>query len=68
MDLSDRLRAKWRKSASSGVNGCVEVAFVDGSVAVRNSRDPAGPVLVFSLVEWQAFVGGVRGGEFEPAP
>jgi hypothetical protein len=64
VDLSG---ANWRKSAKSGVNGCVEVAFVDDGVAVRNSRDPAGPVLEFSLVEWQAFLLGVRKGEFDRA-
>jgi hypothetical protein len=57
--------ASWRKSSNSGMNGCVEVAFVDGNVAVRNSRDPAGVVLVFSVVEWEAFLGGVNNGEFD---
>lgn len=62
MDLS---QAIWLKSASSGVNGCVEVAFVDDGVAVRNSRDPAGAVLLFSLVEWEAFLRRVHNGEFD---
>jgi Domain of unknown function (DUF397) len=62
VDLS---RAAWRKSTRSGTNGCVEVALVDNKVAVRDSKDQAGPVLVFSAHEWEAFVGGVRGGEFE---
>ncbi len=57
--------APWRKSSRSGVNGCVEVAFVDGKVAVRDSKDRHGPVLVFTPAEWEAFVGGVRDGEFE---
>jgi hypothetical protein len=43
----------------------VEVAFVDGDVAVRDSKDPSGPALVFSAGEWAAFVGGVAAGEFE---
>jgi len=56
----------WRKSAHSGENGCVEVAFVDdGRVAVRDSKDRRSPVLVFTPVEWQAFVGGVHDGEFD---
>ena len=63
MDLSD---AVWRKSTRSGANGCVEVAVVDGQVAVRDSKQRgAGPVLVFTAHEWEAFVGGVRRGEFE---
>jgi len=43
----------------------VEVAFVDGKVAVRDSKDRRGPVLVFTPAEWEAFVGGVRDGEFD---
>jgi hypothetical protein len=57
--------ADWRKSSLSGVNGCVEVAFFDGMVAVRDSRDTGGPVLLFTGAEWEAFVGGVRKGEFD---
>ncbi|MFD9287654.1 DUF397 domain-containing protein [[Kitasatospora] papulosa] len=55
--------ATWRKSSYSGSTGgdCVEVA--DGcaaSVPVRDSKDPAGPVLVMSAGAWQAFVDGLR--------
>jgi Domain of unknown function (DUF397) len=62
VDLS---RAEWRKSSKSGVNGCVEVAYIEGAVAVRNSRDPVGPVLVFSAAEWGAFLEGAGMGEFD---
>jgi hypothetical protein len=64
MDFST---AMWRKSTHSGYNGCVEVAFLTGHVAVRDSKDGASPVLVFTIREWEAFLGGVRGGEFDPA-
>jgi hypothetical protein len=63
VDLS---RAMWRKSSRSGNNGCVEVAFVEDKVAVRDSKDRGGPVLVFDLSEWEAFIGGARNGDFEP--
>jgi uncharacterized protein DUF397 len=63
--MVDLSRAAWRKSTRSGNNGCVEVAFVDDQVAVRDSKDRGGPVLVFTAHEWEAFVGGVRTGEFE---
>ena len=63
MDLSG---AAWRKSTRSGTNGCVEVAFVGDRVAVRDSKDRGGPVLVFTSHEWEAFVGGLRDGEFDP--
>jgi hypothetical protein len=63
--MVDLSRAAWRKSTRSGNNGCVEVAFVEDQVAVRDSKDRSGPVLVFTTHEWEAFVGGVRTGEFE---
>ena len=58
----------WRKSRRSGPQGgnCVEVArLVDGQVAVRDSRYPAGPALEFTAAEWAAFVGGARDGDFD---
>jgi hypothetical protein len=62
LDLST---ASWRKSSWSSTNGCVEVAFVQGRVAVRDSKDRTGPVLVFTAHEWQAFLRGVGAGEFD---
>jgi hypothetical protein len=58
--------AAWRKSSFSGNMGnCVEVAMLaDGEVALRNSRHPAGPALVFTPAEWSAFLGGAENGEF----
>lgn len=58
--------ATWQKSSRSGPysDNCVEIAFVDGAVGMRDSKDPAGPVLVFTPGEWDAFVGGARDGEF----
>lgn len=57
----------WRKSSYSGPQGgnCVEVAnLADGQVAMRNSRHPDGPALIFTAAEWDAFVGGAKDGEF----
>ncbi|OKI89355.1 DUF397 domain-containing protein [Micromonospora sp. CB01531] len=48
----------WRKSSHSGDEGaCVEMATLPEAVAVRDSKDPAGPVLVFSPAAWTAFTG-----------
>ena len=58
----------WRKASYSASNGgnCVEVARVPASaVAVRDSKDPDGPRLVFTPDEWQAFAAGVKAGEFD---
>jgi hypothetical protein len=46
-------------------NGCVEVAFVDGQVGVRDSKDRQGPMLVFTANEWDAFLAGASEGQFD---
>ena len=57
----------WIKSSLSFSNSnCVEVADLPpGEIGVRNSRDSGGAVLRFTPGEWQAFLGGVRNGEFD---
>ena len=59
--------AAWRKSTRSGPysDNCVEVAFVDGAIAMRDSKHPDGPVLLFTRAEWDAFVAGAKDGEFD---
>jgi len=46
----------WRKSGASDTNGCVEVAFVDGSVLIRDSANPNGEMLRLSPAAWSAFL------------
>ena len=64
----DVTRADWRKSSYSSANGgqCVEVARnLPGVVAVRDSKDPDGPKLMFSRAVWRAFTAAVQDGEFD---
>lgn len=60
LDLS---RAAWRKSTYSNNGGnCVEVAAArPGVIAVRDSRDPGGPKLVFTPRQWAVFAAAVKG-------
>lgn len=55
----------WVKATSSGVGECVEIAAARDNVAVRDSKHPQGPVLMYTRSEWRAFLDGVRKGEFD---
>ncbi|GAA2778882.1 DUF397 domain-containing protein [Saccharopolyspora taberi] len=62
VDLS---RTRWRKSSRSntGSSGnCVEVSFAATMTAVRDSKQPEGPVLVFSTAQWRRFLDAARRG------
>jgi len=66
----DRVGAAWHISTFSANGGaqCVEAGpLADGSerVAVRHSRRPDAEVIVYTRGEWEAFVRGVRAGEFD---
>jgi hypothetical protein len=71
MDLTG---ATWRKASAGGATdeASVEVAVVPGTkegsdrvIAMRDSRQPGGPVLIFTPEEWRAFAAGVQDGEFD---
>jgi len=56
---------KWRKAQKSAGNGaCVEVASFQDIVAVRDSKDPDGPVLTYVQAEWGTFLRRAKAGEF----
>jgi len=74
MPADDLSRAVWRKSAHSGQNGsCIEVALITGPegngrmIAVRDSKDPGGPKLIFSRRKWSEFIACVKNGGLDLA-
>lgn len=58
---------EWRTSGRCANGDCVEVAFLGGEVAVRDSKEKSrhGPVLRFTVPEWSAFLAAARAGEFD---
>lgn len=65
--MIDLSRAEWFKSSrSQGGSECVEAAHLDGGhVGVRDSKNSSGPALVFTPGEWDAFLAGAKGGDFD---
>ena len=62
----ERTSLVWRKAQLSTNNGsCVEVASVAGKITLRDSKDPSGPLLVYTPAEWSAFLDGAKRGEFD---
>ena len=66
---TDLTNAAWRKATRSNPNNnCVEIAFVAAGVAVHDTKqNGTGPILQFTRPEWEAFIGGVKDGEFDQA-
>jgi uncharacterized protein DUF397 len=67
MSATELTGVMWRKSRHSGQLGnCVEATVLDGGdVAMRNSRYPGGPALIFTRDEMAAFLAGAKDGEFD---
>jgi len=56
----------WRKARASTHNGaCVEIAPAAGKIAIRDSKDPDGLILVCKPAEFMAFLDGTRNGKFD---
>jgi len=68
MPASAQPALAWQKSRRSNPSGnCVELAKLPegAGIAVRNSRDPEGPVLIYTTDEIEAFINGARDGDFD---
>lgn len=67
-DYDDEPAPVWRKSTLSNSGGCLEVAFVNGLVLLRDSKHANGPVLPIPLQAWTAFLARVRASGFDAHP
>lgn len=56
---------RWRTATKSSGGACVEVAPINGMVAVRNSRKPTDEMIIYTAAEWTAFLDGAKSGEFD---
>jgi Domain of unknown function (DUF397) len=62
----ERVGLAWLKAQSSTTNGeCVEIAESAGKITIRDSKDPDGPILVYTPAEFKAFLSGAQSGEFD---
>ena len=62
---AERSELIWLKAHASGAGGCIEIASLVGGIAIRDSKDPGGPILVYTPTEFGAFLDGARNGEFD---
>jgi hypothetical protein len=63
---AERVNLVWTKARASSFQGqCVQLASAAAGVAMRDSKDPDGPILLYSRAEFQAFIDGARNGDFD---
>jgi hypothetical protein len=55
----------WRKSSASGTSQCVEIAFSESSIFVRDSKDPNGVILSVPKPVWAEFLQGAKGNDYD---
>ncbi|WP_329217776.1 DUF397 domain-containing protein [Streptomyces sp. NBC_01485] len=60
------INVSWHKSSASGANGdCVELAHYQGVIAVRDSKVPRGPAILYPRAGITALIAGIKAGEFD---
>ncbi|MEW2353673.1 DUF397 domain-containing protein [Spirillospora sp. NPDC029432] len=67
MSTTDMSGTRWRKSSHSDHHGgdCVEIADLDPTIAVRDSKDPHGPTLTFDATAWRTFTHQIKTGRHD---
>ena len=63
---TERARLVWVKAQASSNHGqCIQLALAADGIAMRDSKDPDGPILLYSRAEFRAFLDGARNGDFD---
>jgi hypothetical protein len=65
MQKQQTVNVGWHTSSFCSSGNCVEVAVIDESIAVRDSKNPRGAVQMYSPDEWTAFLDGINNGDFD---
>lgn len=65
MTTEEHTLPAWRKSSRCSNGACVEVATLDSSVMMRDSKESTGPSLTFSHAGWADFLGAIKDGQFD---
>jgi len=64
-DIQNRSELDWLRSSSCASNGCLEVAFTEREVKMRNSNTPEDAIISCDHAEWLAFIVAAKAGEFD---
>lgn len=62
---NDSADIPWRKATKSTAGNCIQVMRRNGVIMISDSKNPAGPILSYTLPEWDAFLDGAKRGEFD---
>jgi Domain of unknown function (DUF397) len=62
---SNEPRPAWTKATASGAGACVEIAVIDGKIAVRDSKHPDGGILSYPVNDWSEFLQRVKAGTYD---
>ena len=65
MCLHNYSSASWLKARNCENTSCIEITSLHGIVALRNSKNPDGPILQYTADEWIAFLKGAKNGDFD---
>lgn len=64
-DTGSSTDTPWRTAAKSGAGNCIQVTRRNGVIMIADSKHPGGPILSYTIQEFDAFLDGAKKGEFD---